>query len=77
MIFFVRFFNFMHDAQDVYEEEVDLLKAIITKNLPIGIDAKTINKVIPNLIPEFNVMLANKYFDNPDIVEGKRVCTNN
>ena len=64
-------FNFMHDAQDVYEEEVDLLKAIITKNLPIGIDAKTINKVIPNLIPEFNVMLANKYFDNPDIVEGK------
>lgn len=48
-----------------------LYNALITKNLPLGIDAKTINKSIPNLIPEFNVMLANKYFDNPAIVEGQ------
>lgn len=50
----------------------NLLYSIITKNLPLGIDAKTINKVIPNLIPEFSVMLANKYFDKPELVEGKK-----
>lgn len=44
---------------------------IISKNLPLTVDAKTVNKVIPNLVPTFNVMLANKYFDNPKIVEGK------
>ena len=49
----------------------ELLFLILTKNLPIGIDAKTINKVIPNLIPQFSVMLANRYFDKPEIVEGK------
>lgn len=53
-------------AADLHE----LYNALITKNLPLGIDAKTINKSIPGLIPEFNVMLANKYFDNPAIVEG-------
>ena len=49
----------------------ELFYKIITKDLPLGIDAKTINKVIPNLIPTFDVMLANKYFDNPKIIEGK------
>ena len=52
-------------------ELIELFNKIITKNLQLGIDAKTINKVIPKLIPEFNVMLANKYFDKPEIVEGK------
>jgi len=54
-----------------FSENAELFDKIVTKNLPLGIDAKTINKVIPGLIPEFNVMLANKYFDNPSIVEGK------
>jgi len=44
---------------------------IIIKNIQLGVDAKTINKVIPGLIPEFNVQLSNKYFDKPDFVEGK------
>jgi len=48
-----------------------LYEKIITKNLQLGIDSKTINKVIPGLIPEFNVQLSNKYFDKPEIVEGK------
>ena len=54
--------------------DVDLYEtfdALITKNLPLGIDVKSINKCIPNLIPEFNVMLANKYFEKPEVVEGK------
>ena len=50
----------------------ELFYNIITKNLPLGIDVKTINKCISNLIPTFNVQLANKYFDNPSVIEGKR-----
>ena len=59
--------------QDIKQKTqlAELFYSIIIKNLPLGIDAKTINKVIPNLIPEFNVMLANKYFDKPEVVEGK------
>ena len=49
----------------------DLFNKVITKNLPLGIDVLTINKCIPNLIPTFNVMLANKYFEKPEYVEGK------
>lgn len=48
-----------------------LLQQIICKNMPIGISPMTINQVRPGFIPQFNVMLANKYFDDPEIVEGK------
>lgn len=56
---------------DIIASLYGLFNKVLVKNLQLGIDAKTINKVIPNLIPTFNVMLANKYFDNPDFVEGK------
>lgn len=52
-------------------ECTELLKDLICKDLSIGVDAKTINKVIPGLIPTFDVQLANKYFDKPQFVEGK------
>lgn len=62
--------NFL--ASNKFEEnEINLIKSIITKNIILGIDVKTINKVMNNLIPTFNVMLANKYFDKPELVEGK------
>lgn len=48
-----------------------LLEDLICKDLSIGCDAKTINSVITNLIPTFNVQLAEKYFDKPERVEGK------
>lgn len=48
-----------------------LLEQIIRKEFTIGCDAKTINAVIPGLIPVFDVQLANKYFDKPEYVEGK------
>lgn len=54
-----------------FSEDAELFNKIITKNIQLGIDSKTINKVIPNLIPEFAVQLANKYFDNPDKLIGK------
>ena len=52
-------------------EAAELLTKLICKDLSIGCDVKTINKEIPGLIPEFNVMLANKYFDKPEYLEGK------
>lgn len=68
--------------QEMYEQ-------IFTKELKLGITSKTINKVFPNLIPEFNVMLAEKYWDrmeeleetNPDIIisqklDRHKMCSN-
>lgn len=52
-------------------EAAELLRKLICKDISIGCDAKTINSVIPDLIPSFSVQLANKYFDKPEIVEGK------
>lgn len=59
------------DFQDLVASLYDLFDKILIKNLQLGVDVKTINKVIPNLIPTFNVMLAEKYFDIPEYVEGK------
>lgn len=53
-------------------ECAELLEKLICKDLSIGCDAKTINKEIPDCIRTFSVQLANKYFDKPQIVEGKK-----
>ena len=51
-------------ANDPYQ---DLIYSIITKDLKLGIQSTTLNKVYgKGFIPEFNVMLAFKYFDDPD-----------
>lgn len=55
-------------------EAAELLEQLICKDLSIGVDAKTVNKEIPGLIPTFNVQLANKYFDKPAVVTGKKFC---
>jgi len=57
--------------QDAASALIALYFNIIKKNVQLGVDSKTINKVIPGLIPEFNVQLSNKYFDKPEVVEGK------
>lgn len=51
------------------KEDREIYEQIFTKELKLGITAKTINKVIPNLIPEFNVMLAEKYQERIDELE--------
>lgn len=59
----------------------EMYSQIFTKELKLGITSKTINKVFPNLIPEFNVMLAEKYWDrmeeleetNPDIIISQKL----
>jgi DNA ligase-1 len=41
----------------------ELLYLVLERNLKVRASVKLINKAIPNLIPEFNVALANKYDD--------------
>ena len=53
------------------EDMRDFYKALITKSLKLGCDAKIVNAVIPKLIPTFDVMLANKYFSKPERVKGE------
>lgn len=48
-----------------------LLEKLICKDLSIGVDSKLINSVIPGLIPSFSCMLAQKYFEKPEKLEGK------
>ena len=48
-----------------------ILEKLICKDLSIGVDSKQINQAISNLIPRFDVQLANRYFDAPEKVEGK------
>lgn len=59
------------DANELNEDAREVFYRVICKDLPLGVDVLSINKVMPGLVPTFNVMLANKYFDKPEIVEGK------
>ena len=63
--------TWLNDVASWDSEAAVLLESLICKNLAIGVDAKTINKEMPGLIPTFDVQLANKYFDKPTYVEGK------
>ena len=53
-------------------EESECYKKLVCKNYPMGIDAKTINKVFKNLVPTFDVCLCDKYYDRPELVDGTR-----
>ena len=55
----------------VKDEHKPLFKGIVTKNFPIGIQVSTINKVIPDLLPTFEVQLAERYDERPQILDGK------
>lgn len=50
----------------------EILVDIFTKELKLGITSKTINKVWKCLIPEFNIMLAEKYWDRMDELEKEK-----
>lgn len=59
--------SYIEDNKDIEE----FLIGLFTKGLKIGIDTKGVNKAIPKLIPEFNIMLADSYAKNTKRVEGK------
>jgi DNA ligase-1 len=45
----------------------DLVYSIISKDLKLGVQATTLNKVLgQGFVPTFDVMLAQKYYDDPD-----------
>lgn len=54
------------------DEEKEIFKKIVCKNLPLGVDSKTINKCFSGLIPTFDVCLCDKYYDKPELVDGKK-----
>ena len=58
-------------ASEVDPELRPLLEELICKDLSIGVDTKTISKIIPGIVRTFDVMLAEKFFDKPERVEGK------
>ena len=47
------------------------LHAVFTKDLKIGVDVKTINKIIPNFIPTFDLGLCEVFEDERVLPEGK------
>lgn len=50
----------------------EFYRSIFTKSIKVGIGTTTVNKVYGyEFIPQFEVMLADKYFDNTEWVEGK------
>jgi DNA ligase-1 len=49
----------------------NLLSMLICKDISIGVEAKQINAIMPQLIPQFACMLAEKYFDKPEKIAGK------
>ena len=44
----------------VSEQDADVISRIVLKDLRCGVASSTVNKVWPNLIPEYDVMLCNK-----------------
>ena len=63
--------NFMIENTSTVERYT-FIEEIFTKSLKLGCDSTTINKVYgKGFIPTFKVMLAEKYFDKPQKVEGK------
>lgn len=53
---------------NMYQPEYkDLIYSIISKDIKTGVQPTTLNKIYGDtFIPKFDVMLAQKYFDNPD-----------
>lgn len=54
-------------AKNKTEQEEDMIYKIVSKDVKIGVQVSTLNKVYgDNFIDKFDVMLAQKYFDDPE-----------
>lgn len=58
-----------HYLYSIPASDREIYEQIFTKELKLGITSKTINKVWEDFIPDFNVMLAEKYWDRMDELE--------
>lgn len=61
-----------HYLRSLPSKDRKIYEQIFTKELKLGITAKTINKVWKDFIPEFNVMLAEKYWDRMNELEKEK-----
>lgn len=52
--------------QECSKEEYFWFTKVLTRDLKLGVNTKTINKVFVGLVPEFNVTLAEKYKEDED-----------
>lgn len=57
------------------EDHAEWYKRMILKDLRIGATSGTVNKTFPNLIPEFDVMLAKKFEEHEHKIKGDFVVT--
>lgn len=58
------------------EDMQDFYKGLVTKNIKLGCDAKTVNQVLgKGFIPSFEIQLAEKYFEKPNKVVGNFTLT--
>lgn len=58
-----------------YRETHEFLTKLVTKDITIGVSAKTINKVIPGLIPEYKVQHAKRWDENHHKIKGPFAIT--
>lgn len=61
--------DWLINVEDI--DSYNLLCKLICKDVSIGVEAKQINQIIPQLIPQFACMLAEKHFDKPEKIAGK------
>ena len=61
-----------HYLRSLPSKDREIYEQIFTKELKLGITAKTINKVWKDFIPEFNVMLAEKYWNRMNELEKEK-----
>lgn len=63
------------NLEGLAREDAEVLECVIKKDLRCGVQAKTVNKIWPGLVTEFNVMLAEKLtngnIEYPAVVEPK------
>lgn len=68
--------NVQNYIDGVNPEIADSIKSIVTKSLKLGCNSRTINKAFGyEFIPTFDVMLANKWIDYSDKINGEFVIT--
>ena len=51
--------------------EFETFKGLVCKNFPIGVQSKMVNKVFDKLVPTYDVMLADKFYDLNDSQKAK------
>ena len=68
----------VQDFLSKHDDPDGVLKLLLSKELKLGVTAKTVNKVYgKGFIPSFDVMTAEKYAEYPEWVKGKRFAITN